>query len=106
MATSYQEPESEGVSLDYGYIFGFWKERWFRGWVFIELILAVGGYLMTTQGAVSDSEFATGNAPDVHLSLGGIMGAVALVYGFALLLVVGISIYFRLQKQLEPDVHF
>lgn len=105
MASNYQASETTNDASEYLNLLGFWKETWFRAFIVIEVILFGGGYLVSTQGTVQAVQMARQH-PDVHYALGGVMGALGVLFGAVLLVFVAVSVYLRLRNIVEPDVEF
>lgn len=106
MASSYQTSGVGDNTTDYSDLVGFWKETWFRAWLVFEIVLFAGGYLMASMGTQRDTAALAGQAPDVHLALGGVMGTLGLVFGICFLIAIAGSVYLRMQALMESDVTF
>jgi hypothetical protein len=75
------------------------RARWLRAFIVVELFFFGGGWLVAQMGSYEAR--AISEEVDPHLSLGGLMGAMGIVFAFITLVFVIVSIGFRVRRRMR-----
>lgn len=79
------------------------RARWLHGLVVVEIMLLAGGFGIAQLGSPNTT---MGAHPDVHLALGGLMGALAIAFGAVGVAVVLVTVALRINEEFEENVQF
>jgi uncharacterized membrane protein len=79
------------------------RARWLHGLVVLEIMLVAGGFGIAQLGSENTT---LGAHPDVHLAMGGLMGALAVAFGAVGIFVVLVTAGLRVNEQFEENVQF
>ncbi|MFB6138216.1 MAG: hypothetical protein ABEJ42_07770 [Halobacteriaceae archaeon] len=79
------------------------RARWLHGFLLVEVIFIAGGYGVAQMGTRANT---FGQPVDTHLALGGLMGAMAIVFAFITLFFLAVSLTFRVRRRMKPSIEF
>lgn len=79
------------------------RARWLHALVVLEIALVVGGFGMAQLGSPNTT---MGAHPDVHLAMGGLMGALAIAFGAVGVVVALVTVFLRVNEEFEENIQF
>lgn len=79
------------------------QARWLHAFILVEVMLIGGGWAVAQLGSTTRT---LGQPVDPHLALGGLMGAVAIVFIGITLFFLSVSLIFRFRRRMQDPVNY